>query len=71
MRSGQMLDFRLTQLGGGGHLPYPKGKARAGRVRSELLARCFRANSPADSCMRELVERAQAGLRSVQPSAQR
>lgn len=43
----------------------PRGRLGQGAVRSELLARCSSANSPADSCMRELVERAQAGLRSV------
>lgn len=52
--------------------PLPqRGRQGQGAVRSELQARCSSANSPADSCVRELAERAQAGLRSVRPSAQR
>ena len=71
-RSGQTLDFRLTQLGGGGRPPLPqRGRQGQRAVRSELQARHPSANSAADSCVRELAERAQAGLRSVWPSAQR
>ena len=52
--------------------PLPqRGRQGQRAVRSELQARRPSANSAADSCVRELAERAQAGLRSVRPSAQR